>query len=163
MNFKTIFKIIFTSILCSLLFIFSPVIARHQGTKSLAASLAIAANIVSHAPESAQAYIIEPADGETLPQTFTVKFGLSGMELAPAGTDQDNTGHHHLLIDQQELPDLSTSLPATEQIRHFGKAQTETELTLEPGKHTLQLILGNYLHVPHDNPVISQPITIEVK
>lgn len=124
---------------------------------------AIAADIVSHAPDDAQAYIIEPTNGEILPKTFTVKFGLSGMELAPAGIDQDNTGHHHLLIDLQELPDLSASLPATEQIRHFGKAQTETELTLEPGEHTLQLVLGNYLHVPHDHPVISEPITIKIQ
>ena len=124
---------------------------------------AIATDIVSHAPGDAQAYIVEPINGEILPETFTVKFGLSGMDLAPAGIDQDNTGHHHLLIDVQELPDLSASLPATEQIRHFGKAQTETELTLEPGEHTLQLVLGNYLHVPHDNPVISEPITIKIQ
>lgn len=124
---------------------------------------ALAADLVSHAPSEAQAYILEPADGTTVPETFTVKFGLSGMDLAPAGVDQANTGHHHLLIDQPELPDLTASLPATEQIRHFGKAQTETELTLEPGKHTLQLVLGNYLHVPHDNPVISEQITIRVQ
>jgi len=122
----------------------------------------LAVDIVSHAPTTAQAYILEPADGTSVAETFTVKFGLSGMDLAPAGVNQANTGHHHLLIDQQAVPNLTASLPATEQIRHFGKAQTETELTLEPGKHTLQLILGNYLHVPHDNPVISQPITITV-
>ena len=85
------------------------------------------------------------------------------MDLAPAGIDEPNTGHHHLLIDKQELPDLNASLPATEQIRHFGKAQTNTELTLEPGEHTLRLVLGNYLHVPHDNPVISEPITVTVR
>jgi hypothetical protein len=124
---------------------------------------ALAADLVSHAPIEAQAYIIEPADGARVPETFRVQFGLSGMELAPAGMDQPNTGHHHLLIDQQELPELTASLPATEQIRHFGKAQTETELTLEPGEHTLRLILGNYLHVPHDNPVISEPVNITVQ
>ncbi|MBE9043037.1 DUF4399 domain-containing protein [Pleurocapsales cyanobacterium LEGE 10410] len=124
---------------------------------------AIAADLVSHAPADAQAYIIEPADGATVPETFTVKFGLSGMDLAPAGVERENTGHHHLLIDQSELPNLNASLPSTEQIRHFGKAQTETELTLSPGKHTLQLVLGNYLHIPHDNPVVSEAITIEVK
>lgn len=123
---------------------------------------ALAADRVSHAPTTAQAYILEPADGTSVAETFTVKFGLSEMDLAPAGEDKANTGHHHLLIDQQALPNLTASLPATQQIRHFGKAQTETELTLEPGKHTLQLILGNYLHVPHDNPVISEPITITV-
>lgn len=124
---------------------------------------AIAVDLVSHAPSSAQAYIIEPADGAKVPETFKVQFGLSGMDLAPAGMDQPNTGHHHLLIDQQELPELTASLPATDQIRHFGKAQTEAELTLEPGKHTLRLVLGNYLHVPHDNPVISEPITVTVQ
>ncbi|MGL6337663.1 MAG: DUF4399 domain-containing protein [Waterburya sp.] len=122
-----------------------------------------AVNLVSHAPTDAQAYILEPADGAVVPETFTVKFGLSGMDLVPAGVEQDNSGHHHLLIDQPELPDLSTSLPSTEQIRHFGKAQTETELTLSPGEHTLQLVLGNYLHIPHDNPVFSEPVTIQVK
>ena len=84
------------------------------------------------------------------------------MDLAPAGVDQENTGHHHLLIDQPEF-DVTTSLPSTEQIRHFGKAQTETELTLTPGEHTLQLVLGNYAHVPHDNPVISESITVTVE
>ena len=121
-----------------------------------------AQNLVSHAPGDAQAYIVEPSDGAVLPETFKVKFGLSGMDLAPAGVDRDNTGHHHLLIDRPEF-ELNTSLPSTEQIRHFGKAQTETELTLPPGKHTLQLVLGNYAHVPHDNPVISEPITVTVE
>lgn len=124
---------------------------------------ALAADLVSHAPLEAQAYIVEPVDGATVSKTFTVKFGLSGMDLAPAGVEQANTGHHHLLIDQPELPELTASLPATEQIRHFGKAQTETELTLESGKHTLQLVLGNYLHILHDNPVISELITVTVK
>lgn len=124
---------------------------------------AIAVKLISHAPVEAQAYIIEPTDGAIVPETFTVKFGLSGMDLVPAGVEQENSGHHHLLIDQSELPDLSASLPSTEQIRHFGKAQTETQITLPPGEHTLQLVLGNYLHIPHDNPVISEPITIEVE
>jgi len=149
MNFKAIF--------CSLisLICFSIVL--------LLPNSVLAAELVSHAPLDAQAYIVEPANDTTVSETFTVKFGLSGMELAPAGIDKADTGHHHLLIDQTELPDLTASLPATEQIRHFGKAQTETELTLEPGKHTLQLVLGNYLHIPHDNPVISDAITIEVQ
>jgi len=122
-----------------------------------------APDLITHAPEDAQVYIAEPADGAVVPETFTVKFGLSGMDLAPAGIDKPNTGHHHLLIDKQELPELNASLPATEQIRHFGKAQTDTELTLEPGEHTLRLVLGNYLHVPHDNPVISEPIKVTVR
>lgn len=143
------FKIVFFSIVLSLLFFFTP--------------KAIADPQVSHAPVEAQAYIVEPANGDTLPSTFTVKFGLSGMNLAPAGTDQTNAGHHHLLIDQSELPDLQASLPSTDQIRHFGKAQTQTELTLSPGEHTLRLVLGNYAHVPHDNPVISEEITVNVE
>ena len=122
----------------------------------------LADNLVSHAPTDAEVYIIEPANGDTVGETFTVKFGLSGMDLAPAGVQEDNTGHHHLLIDSPEI-NLTASLPSTEQIRHFGKAQTETELTLPPGEHTLQLVLGNYAHVPHDNPVISEPITVTVQ
>ena len=141
---------LFTSLIFALLILLTP-------------SGAIAADLVTHAPEDASAYIVEPADGATVPETFTVKFGLSGMDLAPAGVDEPNTGHHHLLIDKDELPELNASLPSTEQIRHFGKAQTETELTLEPGEHTLRLVLGNYLHVPHDNPVISEPIQITVR
>ena len=142
------FKALCFTLLCAFIFLIAPE--------------ASAKNLVSHASLDAQAYIVEPADGTILPETFTVKFGLSGMDLAPAGVDQENTGHHHLLIDQPEF-DVTTSLPSTEQIRHFGKAQTETELTLTPGKHTLQLVLGNYAHVPHDNPVISESITVIVE
>ncbi len=124
----------------------------------------ISANeLVSSAPDDAKVYIISPTEGDTLPETFKVEFGLSGMEIAPAGVDKENTGHHHLLVDLTELPDLTSSLPATENIRHFGGGQTETTLTLSPGKHKLQLLLGNYAHVPHENPVISDPITVTVK
>ena len=125
-------------------------------------SHALADGWVSPAPADAEAYIIAPQDGESVPQTFTVKFGLSGMGVAPAGVQKDNTGHHHLLIDLGEYPDLTTSLPANENIRHFGGGQTETQLTLPPGEHTLQLLLGNYAHVPHDRPIMSRPITIFV-
>lgn len=150
------FKAIFASLACAVLFWATPL-------DKAVSSFAIAANLNSHAPTDARVYIVEPQDGATVAETFTVKFGLSGMELAPAGVDKENTGHHHLLIDRPELPELNASLPSTDQIRHFGKAQTETELTLPPGEHTLQLVLGNYLHVPHDNPIISDPITIEVE
>lgn len=121
------------------------------------------ADTLSHAPKEAQAYITKPQNGSTVPETFTVEFGLSGMEVAPAGVDKEGTGHHHLLIDVSETPDLTTALPASYNVRHFGAAQTETELTLPSGKHTLQLILGNYAHVPHDNPVVSEPIEIVVE
>jgi len=125
--------------------------------------VAIAAPTLSHADESAQAYIISPSDGQSVPSEFTVKFGLSGMGVAPAGIDKEGTGHHHLLIDVAELPPLTEPLAATSQVKHFGGGQTETTLELSPGEHTLQLILGNYTHVPHDNPVISEKITVTVE
>ncbi len=117
----------------------------------------------SKAPEGAKVYFIEPADGATVPATFTVKFGLTGMGVAPAGTDREHTGHHHILINLETLPDLSKPLPANENIKHFGGGQTETVLTLEPGQHTLQLLLGDHNHIPHDKPVISEKITITVE
>lgn len=115
------------------------------------------------APEGAEVYIIEPADGAAVEQTFTVRFGLKGMGVAPAGVDIPGTGHHHLLVDVEEMPLLDTALPATEQILHFGKGQTETQLTLPPGPHTLQLLIGDKYHVPMDPPVISKKITIQVQ
>ena len=124
---------------------------------------ALANDLVSKSPPDATLYIIEPIDGATVSKTFKVIFGLSGMGVAPAGTNIENTGHHHILIDMDNLPNLAKPLPATDQIRHFGGGQTETELTLSPGEHTLQIILGNYAHVPHDKPVISKKITITVK
>ena len=117
----------------------------------------------SKSAPGAKVYIISPANGETVGKTFSVKFGLQGMGIAPAGIKFDNTGHHHLLVDVTELPDLNKPLPATDNILHFGKGQTETTLTLEPGTHTLQLVLGDYLHIPHDKPVISRKVRVTVK
>ncbi|CAD5106367.1 DUF4399 domain-containing protein [Zestomonas carbonaria] len=114
-------------------------------------------------PEGAQVYFIEPADGAVVSQTFTVKFGLKGMGVAPAGVDVPETGHHHLLVDVQELPAMNMPLPTTDAVRHFGKGQTETQVTLAPGKHTLQLLVGDKNHVPLDPPVISEKITVTVK
>ncbi|BAN46043.1 DUF4399 domain-containing protein [Metapseudomonas resinovorans] len=115
------------------------------------------------APEGAQVYFIEPANGATVGQTFTVKFGLKGMGVAPAGVDSPATGHHHLLIDVTELPAMDMPLPMTDSIRHFGKGQTETQVTLPPGKHSLQLLVGDKNHVPLDPPVISESITVTVQ
>ncbi|MFC3152997.1 DUF4399 domain-containing protein [Litoribrevibacter euphylliae] len=115
----------------------------------------------SEAPAQAHAYIISPQHGETVDQTFTVKFGLKGMGVAPAGTDRKHTGHHHLLVDAEELPPMDK--PMSNEVKHFGGGQTETTLTLEPGKHTLQLILGDMKHQPHNPPVVSEKITITVK
>jgi hypothetical protein len=115
------------------------------------------------APAGAEVYFIEPADGAIVSQTFNVKFGLKGMGVAPAGVDFPATGHHHLLVDVSSMPLLDVPLPATERILHFGKGQTETELTLPPGTHTLQLLVGDRNHVPLDPPVISSRITVTVQ
>jgi Domain of unknown function (DUF4399) len=122
-----------------------------------------AAELISKAPDTARVYIISPKDGDTVGKTFIVKFGLSGMGVAPAGVNKEGTGHHHLLIDMDTLPDMTKSMPASDQLVHFGGGQTEAEVTLPPGKHTLQLLLGNYLHIPHDKPVLSEKITINVE
>ena len=114
-------------------------------------------------PADAEVYIISPKDGDTVGKEFKVVFGLKGMGVAPAGIKMANTGHHHLLVDVTKLPDMSLPIPADKNHLHFGKGQTETTLKLEPGKHTLQLLLGNYLHIPHDKEVISKKITITVK
>jgi hypothetical protein len=116
----------------------------------------------SPAPSSAAVYIISPADGEVVHGPVTVKFGLEGMGVAPAGVAAPDTGHHHLLIDVEALPPLDQPLPANEHIRHFGGGQTQTTLRLAPGTHTLQLVLGDANHVPHDPPLVSAPIRIRV-
>jgi len=122
---------------------------------------ALAAMERTPAPEGAKAYIIAPQDGDRVPQTFVVRFGLSGMGVAPAGADLPNTGHHHLLVDMDELPPLDQPIGAD--VLHFGGGQTETELTLEPGEHTLQILLGDKNHVPHDPPILSDKITVIVE
>jgi len=114
-------------------------------------------------PEGAQVYIISPTDGMTVSSPVTVKFGLTGMGVAPAGIDKPNTGHHHLLIDVSERPASDTPLPADAKHKHFGGGQTEATIELSPGKHTLQLIMGDKNHIPHDSPVMSDKITIIVK
>jgi Domain of unknown function (DUF4399) len=132
-------------------------------TLTLLAGLAIAQVPKTKAPEDAMVYIQSPKDGETVASPVTVRFGLKGMGIAPAGVNQPNTGHHHMLIDVEKAPDFNAALPVTDNIKHFGAGQTETALTLPPGKHTLQLVLGDYLHIPHEKPIVSQKITITVK
>jgi hypothetical protein len=114
------------------------------------------------APAGAEVYIIAPKDGATVNGPVTVVFGLKGMGVAPAGIKMENTGHHHLLIDSDLPADLGQPLPANEKTVHFGKGQTETTLTLPPGKHTLQLVFADLLHVPHDPALVSKKITITV-
>jgi Domain of unknown function (DUF4399) len=113
-------------------------------------------------PPGAEVYIISPKDGAKVHSPVTVVFGLKGMGVAPAGIKFDNTGHHHLLVDTDPPSDLSAPLPATDKVLHFGKGQTEASVPLSPGKHTLQLLLGDQNHVPHNPPVISKKITITV-
>ncbi len=126
--------------------------------------LSVSANDYLASPENAQVYFISPHDGATVETAFSVKFGLKGMGVAPAGTMREHTGHHHLLInmDINDI-DMNQSLPATEQIKHFGGGQTEAVIELTPGTYTLQLLLGNYAHVPHDKPVLSDKITVKVE
>lgn len=131
------------------------------------ASLALAAVAVAQvartpAPAGAELYFIEPVDGATVRGPVTVKFGLKGMGVAPAGIQLANTGHHHLLIDTG-LPALDKPIPADANHVHFGMGQTETTVDLAPGRHTLQLLLGDHLHIPHQPPVMSQQITITVQ
>jgi hypothetical protein len=119
----------------------------------------------SRAAEGAAVYVIHPLDGQVLnaKKPIQVSFGLRGMGVAPAGVVVEKTGHHHLLIDQRELPDLTMPLPASAQLIHFGGGQTQTEIRLSPGSHTLQLVLGNQYHIPHNPPLISKKITIIVE
>ena len=114
------------------------------------------------APEGAAVYFIAPEAGAKLKSPVTVRFGLRGMGVAPAGIQLADTGHHHLLIDLDALPAMDQPIPADARHVHFGKGQTETTLDLPPGKHSLQLLLGDHLHRPHEPPVLSERIEIEV-
>lgn len=128
------------------------------------AFLMLAANaLATPAPEGAEAYFITPRDGDVVSNPVVVRFGLVNMGVSPAGQAAPNTGHHHVLIDLEELPPLDLPLPKTENIVHFGGGQTETKLELAPGEHTLQLLLGDHAHIPHDPPVQSEKITIRVE
>jgi hypothetical protein len=112
----------------------------------------------------AEVYFIAPHDGASVTGPVTVRFGLKGMGIAPAGVKFDNTGHHHLLVDTDfSTLNLDAPLPATDKILHFGKGQTETVLTLSPGKHTLEIVFADYLHKSFDPPLHSKKITITVK
>ncbi|WP_342071014.1 DUF4399 domain-containing protein [Yoonia algicola] len=130
----------------------------------LAANAAFADGHRSAAPEGAQAYIVSPADGAVVTNPVTIVFGLEGMGVAPANVEVDNTGHHHLLINTDPATlDMDSGLPATDQIVHFGGGQTQVTKELPAGTHNLQLLLGNWSHVPHDPPVMSEVITITVE
>ena len=114
------------------------------------------------APAGAYLYIGWPNNGDVVKSPFKVWFGLRNMGVAPAGIDKPNTGHHHLLVDV-ELPPMDEPIPNNRNHLHFGAGQTETVLELPPGRHTLQLIMGDKEHVPFDPPVVSKKITITVR
>jgi hypothetical protein len=116
----------------------------------------------SSSPDKAMLYIISPQDGDTVSSPVKVIFGLNGMGVAPAGIKMKNTGHHHLLIDLVQLPDINLPIPSDEHHRHFGNGQTEALIELDKGEHTLQLILGDHLHIPHEPAIISKKIRIKV-
>ena len=110
----------------------------------------------------ATVYFINIKDGDVVESPVFIQFGLSGKGVAPAGIAKENTGHHHLLINVDDL-DLSKPIPSSKNHLHFGGGQTETSIDLPPGKHELQLLLGDMYHVPHSIPLISEKITILVK
>jgi hypothetical protein len=114
------------------------------------------------APKDAYAYIGWPNDGEVVTQRFKVWLGLRYFGVAPSGVNRPNTGHHHLLIDTG-LPPLDEPIPNDKKHIHLGAGQTETYVELPPGRHTIQLLMGDYDHVPHDPPVMSKKITVTVR
>ncbi len=143
-------------------------IALFRTTFALVAAIAVAgltaASAQTPSPPDAKVYIVNLKDGAKVKSPFLVQFGLTGMGVAPAGVEKPNTGHHHLLIDTALTPEqLKGAIPADDQHKHFGGGQTETMVTLPKGKHTLQLVLGDWSHIPHVPPVMSKPITITVR
>lgn len=116
----------------------------------------------SESPEGATVYFIEPVDGATVSSPVKVVFGLKGMGVAPAGIEKAKTGHHHLLIDVETI-DMNLPIGKDDQHRHFGGGQTESSIELSTGEHTLQLLMADHLHIPHNPPVISEKITITVE
>jgi Domain of unknown function (DUF4399) len=115
-------------------------------------------------PAEAKVYFINLKDGDNVNSPFLVQFGLSGLGVAPAGVEKPNTGHHHLLIDTTMTAEqMKEPIPADDTHRHFGGGQTEAMITLPEGKHTLQLLLADWTHIPHAPPVMSEPITITVR
>ena len=123
--------------------------------------LTILLTLISINVFSEKVYFINLEDGDELKSPFLVQFGLSGKGIAPAGIDVDNTGHHHLLINQNEI-NYSMPIPSSDQHLHFGLGQTETMLNLPLGKHKLQLVLGDKYHIPHNPPLVSEIIEITV-
>jgi hypothetical protein len=135
------------------------------GLLILAGHAALADSAQPHWPAGAKVFFVQPKDGAEIANPVKVVMGVEGITIAPAGTQTPHTGHHHILIDT-DIPTGEKAfapLPANDNIKHFGKGQTETELTLAPGKHTLQLLVGDGNHIPYNPPLASDKITITVK
>jgi Domain of unknown function (DUF4399) len=134
-------------------------------TIALLSTIAVAQAGETPAPANAKVYFINLKDGDTVTSPVTIRFGLSGMGIAPAGTQAPDTGHHHLLIDAPVLEGdaLNEAIPMDEHHMHFGKGQTEANVTLSKGSHTLQLVLGDWSHIPHKPAVMSDRITVNVE
>ena len=132
---------------------------------ALFSTIAVAQAGETPAPADAKVYFINLKDGDTVTSPVTIHFGLSGMGIAPAGTQVPNTGQHHLFIDAAPLEGdaLNEAIPMDEHHVHFGKGQTEAVVTLPKGSHTLQLVLGDWSHIPHNPPVMSERITVNVE
>ena len=131
---------------------------------ALAVGIPAVATGQTAAPPNATVYIINLKDGDMVTSPFKVQFGLTGMGIAPAGVERPNTGHHHLLIDATLTADqMKEPIPADDNHKHFGGGQTEAMVTLPKGQHILQLVLGDWTHIPHVPPVMSEPITITVR
>jgi hypothetical protein len=122
----------------------------------------LAVQAQTEAPPDTKAYIISPQNGERVKSPFTVRFGLRGMGVTHAGDTAKNMGHHHLLVDVTEPPDPKEPIPTGRKHLHFGTGQTETELNLEPGKHTLQLVLGDAEHKQFRPNVMSDKVSVTV-
>lgn len=135
------------------------------GISVLAGGAVLAEAQTAHWPSDAKVFFVEPKNGAVISGPVKVVMGAKGIEIAPAGTETPHTGHHHILIDVDppKGDNALAPLPADDNIKHFGKAQTETTLTLAPGAHTLQLVVGDGNHVPYDPPLASEKIAITVK
>jgi hypothetical protein len=148
--------------ICSLLLLLIPALSHAQAPPAPAPAAPAAGLPRTAAPAGAMVYFITPANNAKVTSPVTVRFGLRGMGVAPAGATNPNTGHHHLIVDS-ELPPDNLPIPNDDKHRHFGAGQTEVDLMLTPGQHTLQLVLGDALHIPHQPPVRSEKITITVQ
>jgi hypothetical protein len=153
------------SLLAAAAFAQTPASAPGAGATPAATPAAAAPTGASAPAPGAEVYIIAPRDHETVHGPFVVRFGLKGMGVAPASAGKiDGTGHHHLLVDTDlHAIDLQAPLPSTDKIIHFGKGQTETQLSLPPGRHTLELLFADSTHHSFDPPLVSKKITITVR